>query len=116
LARVLRPQGHHVFTVPLQEPVAQKTVARVDVAADEDRLLLPAYYRGNGKGGRSLVYNDFGLDIVDLLSQAGFATHLRRPATASGVANRVFTVVCARRPSTRSETSNPVPTPISRQG
>ncbi len=96
IARVLKPGGYHVFTVPLQEPLPVKTIARVDTSGDTDRPLLPEHYHGNGKGGRSLVYTNFGADIVDMLTRAGFASHLRRVATASGIANRVITVVSRR--------------------
>lgn len=99
IARILRPGGWHVFTVPLQHPAAQRTVARVDTSTDEDRMLLPAAYHGDGRGGRSLVYNDFGLDIVELLNGCGFSSHLKRPATASPWANRLYTVVSRRHPA-----------------
>lgn len=94
--RVLKPGGYHVFTVPLQEPVPAKTVARVDVSADQDVHILPEYYHGNGKGGRSLVYNDFGRDIVDMLTTVGFSAFLRRAITGSTEANRAYTVIARR--------------------
>jgi len=97
IARVLKPGGYHVFTVPLQEPLPAKTIARVDTSGDTDKPLLPEYYHGNGKGGRSLVYTDFGADIMDMLSSAGFVSHLRRPSTASAIVNRAITVVSKRR-------------------
>lgn len=95
--RVLKPGGYHVFTVPLQEPLATKTVARVDTSGEEDIHILPEHYHGNGKGGRSLVYTDFGKDITDMLAAVGFSAFLRRSISESQEANRVLTVI-ARRP------------------
>jgi SAM-dependent methyltransferase len=96
IARVLKPGGRHIFTVPLQEPLPEKTVMRVDTSGPVDRPILPDHYHGNGKGGRSLVYTDFGMDIVEMLSSAGFAAELRRPYTESPTVNRVRTVVSRR--------------------
>jgi SAM-dependent methyltransferase len=94
--RVLKPGGYHVFTVPLQEPIPDKTVTRVDVSGEEEVHLLPECYHGNGKGGRSLVYNDFGRDIVEMLTAVGFSAFLRRANTASTEANRAYTVIARR--------------------
>jgi SAM-dependent methyltransferase len=93
IARVLRPGGLHVFTVPMQDPLPAKTVSRVDTRGDVDVPLLPQAYHGDGKGGRSLVYTDFGLDIIDMLGRCGFVTELRRPRTSSLIANRAITIV-----------------------
>lgn len=96
IARILKPNGYHVFTVPLQEPLAERTVVRVDASGETDIPLMEERYHGNGKGGRSLVYTDFGLDIVQTLADKGFATSLRHPITASDTANRVITIVSRR--------------------
>lgn len=96
LFRVLCPGGHHVMTVPMQDPLPELSVRRVDTDGPSDVMLLPEHYHGNGKGGRSLVYTDFGADISDWLAVAGFSASLRKPATASTIANRVYTVVCRR--------------------
>ncbi len=98
IARVLKPGGRHIFTVPLQHPMAAASVARVDVSTAEDRHLLAPHYHGDGKGGRSLVYTDFGADIADFAAAAGFTTQFHRPATTSQTANMVVTLVCMRRP------------------
>jgi SAM-dependent methyltransferase len=96
VARVLKPGGLHVFTVPMQSPFRDRSVARVDVSGDEDVELLPARYHGNGRGGRSLVYTDFGLDILEMLAEAGTPGRLVQPESASELANRVATVVGAK--------------------
>jgi len=96
LYRVLKPGGYNIFTVPLQEPAATKSVARVDTEGAVDVHILPEYYHGNGKGGRSLVYTDFGLDIVDMLNSVGFSAHVHKAVTGSRVANRIYTVIARR--------------------
>ncbi len=97
IARVLKPGGYHVFTVPLQKPLPTKTTARVDTSGEVDIPLKPEHYHGNGKGGRSLVYTDFGADIVDMLTAAGFITNLPQPNTPSKIVNQVVTIVARRR-------------------
>ena len=54
-----------------------KTVSRVDTSTDEDRLLLPPIYHGDGAGGKSLVYTDFGKDVLHDLDRAGMTTAIR---------------------------------------
>lgn len=88
IARVLRRGGHHVFTVPMQDPVRPKTVSRIELDGDRDIHVRPAVYHG-----RSIVYNDFGLDIVSVLSRVGFSTYLMNAATPSTVANAAITLV-----------------------
>ena len=102
IARVLKPGGYHVFTVPMQEPVPPKTIARVDTSSEVDVPLMPEVFHGNGKGGRSLVYSDFGLDITEQLAKAGFSTHFYRPSTQSEIVNSVITIIARRQATQRS--------------
>lgn len=67
--RVLRPGGVHVFTVPARWPMRSQTRVRVDTSGDEDAFLLDPAYHGN-----SLVYHDFGLDMLGRLADIGFET------------------------------------------
>jgi SAM-dependent methyltransferase len=96
IARVLRKGGLHIFTVPMQDPLPLKSLTRVSVTDTEEIHLLPAHYHGNGKSGKSLVYTDFGVDIVMMLSDGGFATCMLRPATDSLIANSIVTFVSQR--------------------
>lgn len=97
VARVLRPGGRHVFTVPMQDPVRTITVRRVDSRGDVDIPLLPERHHGDGKGGKSLVYTDFGADIVNALNAIGFDTDLVRHRSTSPIASRVITLLSTRR-------------------
>ena len=70
--RVLRPGGCHIFSIPLRVPAARRTMARVDTTGPDDVHLVEPNYHGDGRGGRSLVYTDFGSDVVDELAAIGF--------------------------------------------
>jgi len=70
--RVLKPNGYHIFTIPLQDPIQKCTIKRVDVSTEIDKFILQPHYHGNGKGGKSLVYNDFGQDIIDICNSLNF--------------------------------------------
>jgi SAM-dependent methyltransferase len=96
LYRVLRPGGAHIFTVPLQEPIRPNSVWRVDTSRPEDVYTFPPHYHGDGKGGRSLVYVDYGLDILDLLMDTGFISRLLFPRTDSKKANRAPVIVAVK--------------------
>jgi SAM-dependent methyltransferase len=77
--RVLKPGGVHVFTIPGRWPLPPHTVARVDVSGDDDVLLLPAVHHNR----EHLVYNDFGLDLLELLDDVGFVTEAIQYASGS---------------------------------
>lgn len=90
LHRVLRVGGSHVFTVPLQFPMQKESVQRVDTTAEDDVLLLPAAYHSSGDGGKSLVYTDFGEDMIARLEEIGFSTTIsfidrERPLCAKNI-------------------------------
>jgi SAM-dependent methyltransferase len=75
LFRVLRPGGHHVFTVPLAWPLPSTTRARVDYSGPEDVFLDPPQYHGSPSDAKgSLVYTDFGMDLPEELRGLGFQT------------------------------------------
>ncbi|MGD9601092.1 MAG: class I SAM-dependent methyltransferase [Gammaproteobacteria bacterium] len=102
IARVLRPGGHHVFTVPMLDPIPRHSIWRVDTSGEADIPVLPEVYHGNGKGGRSLVYTDFGLDIADMHGAVGLSCRFIRPRTPVAELNRIVTIVGRRPHSARS--------------
>lgn len=70
ICRVLKPNGLHIFTVPI---FGETTLKRVDTAADEDIFIEPKRYHGDPLCAEGvLAYNDFGLDIVALADACGF--------------------------------------------
>lgn len=76
LRRVLKANGVHVFSIPVFHPMPPNTHSRVDTSGPTDVFLDPPRYHGDGAGGKSLVYNDFGEDLVVKLSEIGLKTHV----------------------------------------
>jgi len=73
--RVLRPGGHHIFTVPLRWPLPSTTESRVDYSGAEDVFLATPVYHGSPVDPKgSLVYTDFGMDLPEQLRELGFET------------------------------------------
>ncbi|MEJ8571579.1 class I SAM-dependent methyltransferase [Microbaculum marinum] len=97
LHRILKPGGYHVFSIPVTAKMAEKCVSRVDTSGDEDRLLMPAVYHGDGSGGLSLVYTDFGADLLDILDGYGLPTIAVPYATDDDMCGRVLSFVSRRR-------------------
>jgi SAM-dependent methyltransferase len=73
VARILRPGGRHLFTVPFHPRRA--TRPRLDVSEDGDLPLMPRRYHGaHANPVGSLVYTDFGQDLAERLELLGFET------------------------------------------
>jgi SAM-dependent methyltransferase len=87
IARVLRPGGRHVFTVPFRYD--RPTETRVDTSGDEDVHLMEPEYHGDPIRGRILAYRTFGYDLFDDLRRYGFATD----AHVAGRRERAYGVV-----------------------
>ncbi len=66
ISRVLKPSGHHVFSVPVHE--GKKTVSR---KTNPKKI----YHYGVLGQGNVIVFTDFGDDLPALLNQFGFETH-----------------------------------------
>ncbi|MGB5832400.1 MAG: methyltransferase domain-containing protein [Thiohalocapsa sp.] len=98
IARILVPGGYHVCTVPLQDPLRPASVFRVDTSGETDVPLLEERYHGNGKGGRSLVYTDFGEDLLEMILDTGTSARFERGRTESAIANAAVTVVSWKTP------------------
>jgi len=72
-ARVLRPGGVLLMTVPFFAE-RDATVRRARHAGGKLEHLLPPEYHGNpiDPAGGSLVYHDFGWDLLPMIREAGF--------------------------------------------
>jgi len=71
--RVLKPGGVHCFTIPYRKD--RLTRSRVDTSGAEDVYVLPkAYHQDPFCPADSLVYSEFGSDLVELLQPLGFET------------------------------------------
>ena len=73
LARVLRPRGRFLFTVPLAD--AEETITRaVEESGLVRHLLEPQFHGDRIRGtGKVLVFRDYGRDITNRLKKNGFA-------------------------------------------
>ena len=98
ISRILKPGGAHVFSIPVAVPHPAMTVARVDVSGPTDIHLLPEVYHGDGVGGRSLVYNDFGLDLLEALEKLGTPTHLHHYEVPERPVNAAVAFISVKRP------------------
>ena len=93
--RVLRDGGMHIFTVPGRWPLRERTLSRVDVSGPEDVLVEEPVHHGP-----HLVYNDFGLDLLDRLDAVGFVTDVMLFASTSETTSKQVTF-CSVRPFKR---------------
>jgi SAM-dependent methyltransferase len=96
--RVLKPGGYHIFSIPVQHPMPSKTVYRVDTSGDEDiHLMEPRYHSaprpGSNERGESLVYVDFGKDIVEHLEVIGFDVELLQLKNQDSEIQKLITFV-----------------------
>lgn len=81
--RVLKQGGALVLTVPYEHEQAE-TVMRVESSGHEDVHILPAVYHSGG--GLTLVYRDYGRDLLTKLRCAGFSVlHLRNEMPELGI-------------------------------
>jgi SAM-dependent methyltransferase len=89
--RVLRSGGRHIFSIPVQAPMATRTVERVDTSGPEDvHILEPRYHLGPGNS-QHLVYNDFGTDLIDRLGEVGLETEVIAFEAPNPEASRLLT-------------------------
>ena len=55
------------------------TVFRVDTSGREDVFVLPEHYHSAPVGGKSLVYTDFGEDMVEIMAADGIDLRVESP-------------------------------------
>ena len=72
-ARVLRPGGVLVFTVPFYDEQAGSTVL-ARVGADGVEHLVPPEYHGDPVSSGALCFHHFGWDLLEAMRAAGFST------------------------------------------
>lgn len=99
IKRILNPGGLHVFSIPIQIPMRRTTVARVDTSGDKDIMLLEPRYHGDGAGGKSLVYVDYGIDIIERLGGMGYIISIHVPSDKSQEARRLITFITKKKRS-----------------
>lgn len=88
--RVLKRGAWHIFSIPVQIPMRSVSKFRVDTTTDEDILLDEAHYHGDGIGGKSLVYIDYGADLVENLMRIGYSVQVQSPRDDNAEASRLI--------------------------
>ena len=89
--RCLKIGGYHVFTIPLALPMRKKTEYRVNTDGVEDHYILEPRYHIAGDGGKSLVYTDFGEDIVSILEKIGFSVDVIQLDSTNPLISKLIT-------------------------
>ena len=84
--RVLKPGGFHIFSIPSDHPMPSETVYRVDTSGPEDVFVLPRHYHSAPKGGKSLVYTDFGEDMTRIMVADGIDLKMESPSPGTAPA------------------------------
>ncbi|MEA3254867.1 MAG: class I SAM-dependent methyltransferase [Candidatus Altiarchaeota archaeon] len=75
LYRVLKPNGHHIFTVPIHE--GRNTTKRAWVGdGGVIHLLPPVHHFDNLRPEGGLVFTDWGDDLIEYLNSFGFTTQI----------------------------------------
>jgi SAM-dependent methyltransferase len=79
IRRVLRPDGHHVFTVPFHLTLYEDEVrARLGADREPELLAAPVYHGDPVRPEGVLVYTIFSLEMLVRLSELGFFTRMYR--------------------------------------
>jgi SAM-dependent methyltransferase len=93
--RVLRPGGRCIFSVPVFWPPPEKSATRASLENGRVVHHLPEVYHQSPGGAPSLVFTDFGTDLLESLEAAGFFARQRRPniGVAHAFRDSVFVAV-----------------------
>lgn len=91
IARILKPGGCHVFTVPWNPGDRTRERARL-VNGSLQHLQAPQYHGDPVDASGSLVFTDFGSDIADIIRESGGmqTTILQLKHGAYGIEGDVF--------------------------
>lgn len=95
IARVLKPGGYYLFTVPLQIALKKTQVRAVRRGGSIEHLLPPEYHSDPWRPDGVFTWRNYGPDIVDVMASAGLRSHIEK-VQVSGV-QRLFPVIVGRR-------------------
>jgi len=75
IERILKPSGKHLFTVPVHN--GRKTITRTQKLPNNilNYILPPIYYTDTACDSASLVFTDFGDDLVDSLEKRNMSAY-----------------------------------------
>jgi hypothetical protein len=97
LHRVLRPGGRLVFSIPITWPPRPVSVTRARLVGGTVENILPPVFQEAPGGSPSLVFTDFGTDLLDLLNDVGFHARQQRPHLGLELAFRDSVFVAIKR-------------------
>ncbi len=96
-ARVLRPGGSHVFTIPFDYAL-EHSVTRARITLGEvEHLHSPEYHGDPIRSQGALVFTDFGRDLVDIVRAAGLTLYEHDITLGSSSSEQIIRVFEARR-------------------
>lgn len=97
VARVLRPGGSYVFTIPVRLPLPAASTPRAVLHPNgQVEHLLPEAYHNSGIGGKSLVFTDFGSDIFDRVREIGLHMISQVGSNATQTDSRYCTFIATK--------------------
>lgn len=78
VARVLKPGGYYVFTVPYHENCGTIARAERDAGGEIRHLKPPEYHSDPWHPNGVFTWRNYGPDIVDIMTRSGFAAEVRK--------------------------------------
>lgn len=93
VARVLKPDGVHIFTIPVVYPFpAASSIRAVMTPSGDIEHRMPERYHAAGNGSKALVVTEWGADLVGLHQQSGLRLSVIRRSAPSvdGLSNATF--------------------------
>ena len=91
--RVLKHSGFMILTIPYDHK-RQRTIIRVDTTGENDILLMEPIYHGGG--GHTLMYRNYGRDLLTFLSNIGFiVSYFELDVDSNGI-SRQSVIVCSK--------------------
>ena len=98
IARVLRPGGCHIFSMPVPYPLPEATHVRAVMKDGEIEHLDKPHYHIAGDGSKSLVVTDFGSDFQDIHARNGLQLSIVYRSAPNVPENRNATFVARKIP------------------
>jgi SAM-dependent methyltransferase len=98
IARVLKPGGLHVFTIPNRYPFPATSFVRAVEVGGEVEHRVALHYHIAGDGSKSLVVTDFGAELADQHAAAGLRLSIIRRSAPSMPEHQNATFVARRIP------------------
>ncbi|MDD2889869.1 MAG: class I SAM-dependent methyltransferase [bacterium] len=91
--RVLKRFGKFFLSLPIPiESPAKTTIIRVKPEGEKDVYLLPSVYHG----GHTLVYRDYGMDLLEKLKKFGFTVDYKKSEIKEHKISKQHFIVCSK--------------------